>query len=166
MVIYPIYFFLPFVSYVLIPCPYRLAAGLSRHNSGMADASLGLATLGNVASATVVAHCLTIAAAVFYFDLRVRKEACDRQIMMDMGQGLAIGARHNSWAMETLEARGGIEPPMKVLQTFALPLGYRAARPANHSIRDLPTATFQPGNCATAVKSVVGQFPVSPFTGP
>ncbi len=25
-----------------------------------------------------------------------------------------------------LEARGGIEPPMKVLQTFALPLGDRA----------------------------------------
>jgi hypothetical protein len=28
--------------------------------------------------------------------------------------------------MEMLEARGGIEPPIKVLQTFALPLGYRA----------------------------------------
>jgi hypothetical protein len=26
-----------------------------------------------------------------------------------------------------LEARGGIEPPIKVLQTFALPLGYRAS---------------------------------------
>ena len=25
-----------------------------------------------------------------------------------------------------MEARGGIEPPMKVLQTYALPLGYRA----------------------------------------
>ena len=25
-----------------------------------------------------------------------------------------------------IEARGGIEPPIKVLQTFALPLGYRA----------------------------------------
>ena len=25
-----------------------------------------------------------------------------------------------------MEARGGIEPPMKVLQTFALPLGDRA----------------------------------------
>jgi hypothetical protein len=25
-----------------------------------------------------------------------------------------------------LEARGGIEPPVKVLQTYALPLGYRA----------------------------------------
>jgi hypothetical protein len=27
---------------------------------------------------------------------------------------------------EDLEARGGIEPPIKVLQTFALPLGERA----------------------------------------
>ncbi len=27
---------------------------------------------------------------------------------------------------ENLEARGGIEPPIKVLQTFALPLGDRA----------------------------------------
>jgi hypothetical protein len=28
---------------------------------------------------------------------------------------------------QILEARGGIEPPMKVLQTFALPLGDRAS---------------------------------------
>ena len=27
-----------------------------------------------------------------------------------------------------LEARGGIEPPIKVLQTFALPLGHRAIK--------------------------------------
>ena len=27
---------------------------------------------------------------------------------------------------QSLEARGGIEPPIKVLQTFALPLGDRA----------------------------------------
>jgi len=27
---------------------------------------------------------------------------------------------------DDLEARGGIEPPVKVLQTYALPLGYRA----------------------------------------
>jgi hypothetical protein len=32
-----------------------------------------------------------------------------------------------SWGQEILEARGGIEPPIKVLQTFALPLGDRAA---------------------------------------
>jgi hypothetical protein len=32
--------------------------------------------------------------------------------------------RERGW--EGLEARGGIEPPIKVLQTFALPLGDRA----------------------------------------
>jgi hypothetical protein len=39
-------------------------------------------------------------------------------------------SRSAVWALEmavTLEARGGIEPPIKVLQTFALPLGDRAA---------------------------------------
>ena len=36
-----------------------------------------------------------------------------------------------------MEARGGIEPPIKVLQTFALPLGDRAGllvAQGNHSI--------------------------------
>ena len=33
----------------------------------------------------------------------------------------------NGWeGRDNLEARGGIEPPIKVLQTFALPLGDRA----------------------------------------
>src|ERR1700689_5422115 len=32
-----------------------------------------------------------------------------------------------SWRQCSLEARGGIEPPIKVLQTFALPLGDRAS---------------------------------------
>src|SRR5882724_3777042 len=32
---------------------------------------------------------------------------------------------------ENLEARGGIEPLVKVLQTLALPLGYRASNSAN-----------------------------------
>jgi hypothetical protein len=32
----------------------------------------------------------------------------------------------NCWGV-CLEARGGIEPPIKVLQTFALPLGDRAS---------------------------------------
>jgi hypothetical protein len=37
-----------------------------------------------------------------------------------------------------LEARGGIEPPLKVLQTFALPLGDRASRQANDIIASEP----------------------------
>jgi hypothetical protein len=34
---------------------------------------------------------------------------------------------HESPVTDFLEARGGIEPPIKVLQTFALPLGDRAS---------------------------------------
>jgi hypothetical protein len=44
---------------------------------------------------------------------------------------------------KSLEARGGIEPPMKVLQTFALPLGDRAsARRAvsNRALREIEEA--------------------------
>ena len=40
-----------------------------------------------------------------------------------------------------MEARGGIEPPMKVLQTFALPLGYRADQLPNDSIGNLGVAS-------------------------
>src|ERR1700687_3539445 len=48
-----------------------------------------------------------------------------------------------------LEARGGIEPPIKVLQTFALPLGdrawdanlsYQTATPASSLVRQSPMA--------------------------
>jgi hypothetical protein len=34
-----------------------------------------------------------------------------------------------------LEARGGVEPPMRVLQTLALPLGYRAIKAFEINIR-------------------------------
>ncbi len=37
-------------------------------------------------------------------------------------------SKRKSKEEDKLEARGGIEPPIKVLQTFALPLGYRAVR--------------------------------------
>jgi hypothetical protein len=42
---------------------------------------------------------------------------------------------------EKLEAQGGIEPPMKVLQTFALPLGYCALVP--EMLRLLPAISVR-----------------------
>ena len=42
-----------------------------------------LADLGNGVSSTLVSPVLLIASSVFYFDLRVRKEAFDLQFMMD-----------------------------------------------------------------------------------
>jgi hypothetical protein len=41
-----------------------------------------------------------------------------------------------------LEARGGIEPPIKVLQTFALPLGDRAPG-QNQNVFTTPQLTRQ-----------------------
>jgi hypothetical protein len=35
-------------------------------------------------------------------------------------------SRRENERLDNLEARGGVEPPIKVLQTFALPLGDRA----------------------------------------
>jgi hypothetical protein len=43
--------------------------------------------------------------------------------------------------LKGLEARGGIEPPIKVLQTFALPLGDRASV-QTHSTRLEPGIAF------------------------
>jgi hypothetical protein len=37
-------------------------------------------------------------------------------------------AKSKAIRVTELEARGGIEPPIRVLQTHALPLGYRARR--------------------------------------
>ena len=42
-----------------------------------------------------------------------------------------------------LEARGGIEPPIKVLQTFALPLGDRASE-TNAFYQMIPCIVFLP----------------------
>lgn len=50
---------------------------------------------------------------------------------------------------EDLEARGGIEPPIKVLQTFALPLGDRALEP----ITTTGTVTYSATNFLPENKS-------------
>ena len=44
-------------------------------------------------------------------------------------------AEGNGKRIGNLEARSGIEPPMRVLQTHALPLGYRAIRSYAQHIR-------------------------------
>lgn len=68
-----------------------------------------------------------------------------------------------------LEARGGIEPPIKVLQTFALPLGYRAPvvdclmRRGSASTRfpALPGYAGHPSTCAFPTKEKTHQASAS-----
>jgi hypothetical protein len=54
----------------------------------------------------------------------------ESQSLLHAGSGLQMkAARIQTWKSrenEKMEARGGIEPPIKVLQTYALPLGDRA----------------------------------------
>jgi hypothetical protein len=64
---------------------------------------------------------------------------------------------------KNLEARGGIEPPIKVLQTFALPLGDRAS--GTTILPDLePGIAWPRANCDEET-SVPGdpQSPICPF---
>jgi hypothetical protein len=52
----------------------------------------------------------------------------DRRPEMGIKEGVTgrLNGACNHMIKGKLEARGGIEPPIKVLQTFALPLGDRA----------------------------------------
>jgi hypothetical protein len=45
--------------------------------------------------------------------------------LLRSGEAKTLYGKRNE-GRDNLEARGGIEPPIKVLQTFALPLGDRA----------------------------------------
>ncbi|HKV05174.1 MAG TPA: hypothetical protein VJO53_08730 [Candidatus Acidoferrales bacterium] len=54
----------------------------------MADLDLRPLSLGEVLDRTIS---LTIATAVFYYDLRVRKEAFDPQLMMNVVGGASSG---------------------------------------------------------------------------
>jgi hypothetical protein len=63
---------------------------------------------------------------------------------------------------EKLEARGGIEPPIKVLQTFALPLGDRASE-ANQFYQKIRRNIFLP---AAVTKKIEGGDVPPPSTLP
>jgi len=80
--IYALYFSLRIVGILLLFYPSGLVTDLSHVNPGGAIVWRDVVTFLNVLFATLVDPFLTIAAAVFYFDLRVRKEALDLQLMM------------------------------------------------------------------------------------
>jgi len=78
--IYVLYVVLRFAAYLLVFYGYRLTIELS--SRGLVVAWMILAAAANVATATIVGPFVFIAATVFYFDLRIRKEALDIQLMM------------------------------------------------------------------------------------
>jgi hypothetical protein len=82
-VIYVLYIFLIFVALFLFMFPFQLVAQFSAKNSDVSRILQGAGLLGEFAASILVTPILTIATAVFYYDLRVRKEAFDLQLMMN-----------------------------------------------------------------------------------
>lgn len=83
-VIFLLYIVIVFALAMLLVSPFTaLAIFYGIKNPEMMRFWTFLADLGNRVSSTLVSPFLLIASAVFYFDLRVRKEAFDLQFMMD-----------------------------------------------------------------------------------
>ncbi|MGO9590393.1 MAG: hypothetical protein ACLP3K_10160 [Candidatus Acidiferrales bacterium] len=85
-VIYLIYFVMAIIAASLFTYPFDVMIALSaaRHPESV-RMWLALAQVGNTIGETLITPILLIATAVFYYDLRVRKEAFDLQLMMNPG---------------------------------------------------------------------------------
>ena len=82
-VIYLLYFAIFYAIFFLLAFPFMVAIGLSAKNPAMMTVWTMLMQVGSSLAAILVTPIFTIASTVFYYDLRVRKEAFDLQIMMN-----------------------------------------------------------------------------------
>jgi hypothetical protein len=90
-VIFLLYFILLYAAIFLFMFPFLFMVGLTAKEPGAMRIWLALAQVGNVVAAILVGPFLTIATAVFYYDLRVRKEAFDLQFMMNPSGNIPSG---------------------------------------------------------------------------
>ncbi|HEX4546300.1 MAG TPA: hypothetical protein VH110_08050 [Candidatus Acidoferrum sp.] len=90
-VIYLLYFILLYAALFLFMLPFAFVAGLAAKDPSMMRVWLSVSQIGNFLAAIIVSPFLTIATAVFYYDLRVRKEAFDLQFMMNPSGTLPSG---------------------------------------------------------------------------
>src|ERR1700730_16660635 len=90
-VIYLLYFVLLYAAILLFMVPFGVAMALAAKDPSMMRLSLGLLQVGQFLAGILVSPFLLIATSVFYYDLRVRKEAFDLQLMMNPS-GNAPGA--------------------------------------------------------------------------
>jgi hypothetical protein len=82
-VIYLLYFAIFYAIFFLLAFPFMVAVGLSAKNPAMMTVWTMLMQVGSSLAAILVTPIFTVASTVFYYDLRVRKEAFDLQIMMN-----------------------------------------------------------------------------------
>jgi hypothetical protein len=90
-VVYLLYFILVYAALFLFMFPFAFFAGLAAKDPSMIRFWMSLTQVGNFLATVLVSPFLTIATAVFYYDLRVRKEAFDLQFMMNPSGNLPSG---------------------------------------------------------------------------
>jgi hypothetical protein len=86
-----LYFVLAYAAAFLFTLPFGVAIALSAKNPEALRLWTALSHLGEFVGEVLVSPILTIATAVFYYDLRVRKEAFDLQFMMNPTGPIAPG---------------------------------------------------------------------------
>lgn len=92
-VIYLLWWFLLIFLVVVFVAPAGAAEGFYRSDPGLRTLWAVLGLVGAAVGTTLVTPILTIATAIYYYDLRVRKEAFDLQLLMEKtGRPTAIPA--------------------------------------------------------------------------
>jgi len=83
-VIYLVYFVIAIIAASLFTYPFEFMMALSlRTHPDSVRMWLGLVQVGSSVAETLITPILLIGTAIFYYDLRVRKEAFDLQLMMN-----------------------------------------------------------------------------------
>jgi len=83
--IYLLYIVLAWAAASLLTWPFTAGFAAAKNDPQMVRVWLSLTQVGSFVAKVLVAPILTIASAVYYYDLRVRKEAFDLQFMMYPG---------------------------------------------------------------------------------
>jgi hypothetical protein len=81
--IFLLYVVVLYAALFLFDIPFAFAIQSAAHNPSMLRVWTSLMQVGNFVATVLITPVLTIAFAIFYFDLRVRKEAFDLQLMMN-----------------------------------------------------------------------------------
>jgi hypothetical protein len=89
--VFLLYFALSMAASMLFAAPFQMAILLVKGNPSLILVFMGLAQVGAFVANVLVVPVLTIASAILYYDLRVRKEAFDLQVMMPPMVGPVTG---------------------------------------------------------------------------
>ncbi|HEY6387305.1 MAG TPA: hypothetical protein VIX91_16650 [Candidatus Acidoferrum sp.] len=78
-----LYFVILYAALFLFDIPFAIGIQFEAHDPSMVRLLSALMQVGNFIAGVLITPILTIASSIFYFDLRVRKEAFDLQLMMN-----------------------------------------------------------------------------------